>query len=173
MSVRPLKITMTVTSRGDADSYLKSPGDAVLVERGSPRWLVMKCPCGCGEVIPINLDGRSGPAWEFYPNRHIGDSVFPSVWRDTGCQSHFIVWYGRILLFDGDDGGMMVPDGILEPLVAKLKGTLSDEPAHYRDLAQALGAVPWDVEHACRQLVGDGYAVDAYPKRRGFYKRSR
>jgi len=35
--------------------YLVSaPGDAVLIERGAPRWLLLAR--GCGTELPINLD---------------------------------------------------------------------------------------------------------------------
>lgn len=99
----------------------------------------------------------------------------PSVirpWRDSGCKSHFIVCYGLILLFDSDESEIVVPDSIAEQLVEKLKDLLSDEPANFRDLARILGTVPWDVNCACRRLVGMGYAVELGPKRRGFLNAS-
>jgi hypothetical protein len=63
MSLSP-KLTLkgVVRSRRETAGLLKSPGDAILVERGTPRWLLLLCPCGCGAELPINLDSRTGPA---------------------------------------------------------------------------------------------------------------
>jgi len=96
---KTLRLLKVVSTRGEAAGYLKSPGDAVLIERGRPRLLLLACPCGCGEEYPINLDDRAGKAWRIYRNRGKGLTLFPSVWRDTGCGSHFIIWRDRILLF--------------------------------------------------------------------------
>src|SRR6267378_4236509 len=78
---------------------VSAPGDAVLIERGTPRWLLLACPCGCGAELPINLDRRAGKAWRVYKHGTTTLSVYPSVWRDTDCGSHFIIWRGNILLF--------------------------------------------------------------------------
>ncbi len=174
MSIRRLQLKATVDGRSNADSYLNSPGDAVLVTRGSPRWLVMSCPCGCGEVIPINLDPRSGPAWEYYDGAKRGLTVFPSVWRDTGCRSHFIIWYGRIFLFGGEseDGEFNVPPEVQQSLNSRVPKKLSEQLVHFREIARQLDAVPWDVEHVCRQLVRTGYAREGTGKQRGFFARA-
>jgi Family of unknown function (DUF6527) len=82
----------TVASRREASVRLKVPGDAVLVVRGRPRLLIISCPCGCGEQFPINLDSRAGPAWRLYGDRRRGLSVYPSVWRESGCESHYVIW---------------------------------------------------------------------------------
>src|SRR5258708_7376675 len=66
MRTLTLALKSTVESRASAADLLKSPGDAVLIQRGQPRWLILKCPCGCGDEIPVNLDRRAGKAWRFY-----------------------------------------------------------------------------------------------------------
>jgi hypothetical protein len=85
-----------VESRHDADALLERPGDVVMVDRGRPRSLVLSCPDGCGSVLTINLEPRSGKAWRLYRQ---GDSIslFPSVWRDNGCRAHFVLWHDRLL----------------------------------------------------------------------------
>jgi hypothetical protein len=47
----------------EAAKLIAKAGDVALVERGVLRSLVICCPDGCGEVITVNLDSRSGPAW--------------------------------------------------------------------------------------------------------------
>src|SRR5438309_1731714 len=98
MRVHRLQFRGTVSSRSESSGMLRAPGDAVLVKRGRPRVLLLMCPCGCGEELAILLDDRAGPAWRFYL-RGGSITVFPSVWRDTGCESHFILWKDRIYLF--------------------------------------------------------------------------
>jgi hypothetical protein len=56
-------------------------------------------PRGCGEVFPINLDPRAGPAWRLYSDPRRGVSLYPSVWRESGCESHYVIWRNRIYLF--------------------------------------------------------------------------
>lgn len=170
MTVIRLNLEAIVNARSDANDRLRVRGDAVLVQRDTPRWLIMKCPCGCNDIIPINLDERSGPAWEFYDEPTNGLSVFPSVWRDTGCKSHFIIWYGRIWLFDGSsEDGPNIPESVLQPLIVKVQKVLSSEPIHFREIARTLGAVPWDVQYVCQQLVNAGYAQEGSDTQRGFF----
>ena len=84
-----------VQHRHAADRLLERPGDSVPVHRGVPRSLVMACSDGCGDTLTINLDPRTDKAWRFYRKRN-QVSIYPSVWRDTGCLSHFIVWHHQI-----------------------------------------------------------------------------
>ncbi|WP_436231260.1 DUF6527 family protein [Caballeronia sp. LjRoot29] len=56
----------------------------------------MICPCGCGEVIELNLLKQARPCWsaEEHPDGTI--SLVPSVWRQRGCRSHFFLRRGGI-----------------------------------------------------------------------------
>lgn len=139
---------------GEAVRLLERPGDAAIVVRGQPRWLLLSCPCGCAESISLNLDPRTGPAWRLY-RRIQRLTVYPSVWRPTGCESHFIIWDDRISWVD-DHTDHVSPDADLLQAVRK---ELSAELRSYVDLADRLDAVPWDVLRACRHLVKTGEAV--------------
>jgi hypothetical protein len=166
-----LSVKGTVASRAEANGQLFSPGDAVLIDRGRPRWLLLRCPCGCGDELPINLDSRSGAAWRFYKTADNVVSLFPSVWRDTGCGSHFIVWRNHIVLFgDGDIGDPPEDSEELEGLVEAVRKQLSDKRlVSYVDIADTLGEVPWDILRACRYLVRQGTAREGRGKSRGFF----
>ena len=98
-SARLVNFKGEVEFRRDADDLTLAPGDSVAVVRGRPRSFVMACPDGCGERLTINLDQRSGLAWRLYETSR-GVTLFPSVWRDSGCRSHFIVWHDTILWCD-------------------------------------------------------------------------
>lgn len=167
-----LRLKKVVGSRADASTYLRSPGDAVLVERGVPRWLLMSCPCGCGAEIPINLDPRAGKAWRLYRAPKWGLSLYPSVWRDTDCQSHFIIWRDHILLFGQRDEDFESYGS--DPETARLaQAALALLPSQgsvsFADVADALREVPWDVLYALRYLVRRGFAREGKGKEHGTF----
>jgi hypothetical protein len=69
----------------------------VLGEEGYEWTAVFVCPCGCGDVIRLNLlEGDHRPTWRVShgPNKHV--TVHPSVWRNVGCSSHFIIREGLV-----------------------------------------------------------------------------
>jgi hypothetical protein len=175
MRDRKLKLKRVVQSRAEAAGLLESAGDAVLIERGRPRWLLMACPCGCREEIPINLDARSGPAWRLYRNRKFGLTVFPSIWRDTGCGSHFIVWRSTIFLFgrgleEFGSPGREAETLALSKLVRERWPMTGYVP--FVDIADLLGEIPWDVLEACRYLVRTGVLIEGLGKQRGMFSRA-
>lgn len=74
----------------------QSQGTLVPVRRGRLRAIVFSCPCGCAELLVINLDRRTGKAWKLYA-RAGRVTLSPSVWRTTGCKSHFFVIANRVV----------------------------------------------------------------------------
>jgi len=173
--VSKLQLRGIVGSRGEASSLLQSAGDAVLVQRGTPRWLLLSCPCGCKAELPINLDSRAGPAWRLYTHATQGLSIFPSVWRDTDCHSHFIIWRDMIMLFVRANEDFQSSRPVQD--VTALSEVLRKEiPAvgyiSYVDLADSVGAVPWDSLDACRYLVKNGVFHEGLGKRRGMFRRA-
>src|SRR4051812_28267917 len=69
-----------------------TPGTMILVMPGDrPKSLKFLCPCGCGAVVSINLMPQAGKAWRARFDSGRGLSLFPSIWLDVGCKSHFIV----------------------------------------------------------------------------------
>jgi hypothetical protein len=161
----------TFENRAGASRVVKKPGDVALVERGCPRWLVFACPCGCGEELPVNLDPRAGPAWRMYRSTS-GVSVYPSVWRDTDCESHFIVWRDEISLFgagrDFDEDSALVSQPLATAVLDELP---ADVVRGFEDVAAALGLVPWDVLDACRKLVRQGAVVEGQGRERTKFRR--
>jgi len=68
-----------------------------IVRRGILRWIVFQCPCGCGELITLNLDKRTGPHWRIWRRKN-SLSINPSVWRTSGCQSHFVLKQNHVFM---------------------------------------------------------------------------
>lgn len=168
-----LSLQAIVESRGEVTDKLRHPGDAVLIQRGQPRWLLMRCPCGCGEDIPVNIDPRAGKAWRLYHDKY-GVSLFPSVWRDTGCESHFIVLRSQIYLFGSDDSESTDRGSDLD--VQRLDDRVMKAwPAtgfiHFVEVADLLSEIPWDVADSCRRLVRAGFMLEGRGQERGMFKR--
>jgi hypothetical protein len=163
---RTFALNGSATVRNQALALLRAPGDGALVIRGRPRWFIIKCPCGCGENISINLDSRTGPAWRYYQSRN-GFTLFPSVWRESGCKSHFVIWANRILWFDGFDEE---PDESgLEMVVL---GVLNSKERHFAEIADQLNEIPWDVLAAARGLVRRGLALETPRDQGGWFKKT-
>lgn len=152
-----------VVQRHEADKLLIDPGSAVLIRRGVLRSMAMACPDGCGDVLTINLDGRAGNAWRYYRSG-TDVSLFPSVWRDSGCRSHFIVWKSRIYWCDRHDE-LEEP---IDEVTRRVKDALPLNFTGYTEIADQLGLVPWAVLSACNWLCQRGLAEAALDERGEF-----
>ena len=173
MDFRAQKITFRgkVENRDAATPLLSTGGDVAVIERGRPRLLVMRCPCGCGDDLLINLDSRSGPAWRYYMSES-GLSLYPSYWRDTACGSHFILWNNEIYWCSGWESTKSdvwsVSTSIEKTVLTKLP---QGRFIKYNELADQLNLIPWEVLQACRQLFKQGKAIAAkYPRNGEFCK---
>lgn len=150
---RKLNLVGHAERRDAAEAMLISPGDAALVVRGPIRSLVMACPDGCGETLVVNLDPRAGKAWRI-DRRGEGVTLYPSVWRDGGCDSHFVVWRGFISWCDRFTSGNREPlyDPAIEPRVLAAMNT--EVPRSAEAIADEIDEIVWDVSRAANRLVG-------------------
>ncbi len=173
MSERVKAITFRgkVESRDAAVSLLSNAGDAVVVERGKPRLLIVRCPCGCGDDLIINLDRRAGAAWYLFQQRK-GLTLYPSYWRDDKCGSHFILWSNHIYWcrgWESDESDAWLVSSEIED---KIYAALSEEWfVSYEQLAEQFDLIPWEALQACRQLARNGKAVADKLPRSGMYRR--
>lgn len=151
-----------------AVTSLKRTGDAALVIRGLPRMLVLRCPCGCGDDLTINLDHRSGRAWKHYIRR--GQlTLYPSYWRDTHCECHFILWNNEILWCDWKYDSYWAGHSDLEE---RVYAAISSEYVSYVNVADELGEIPWEVLKSCNALVRKK-RISQHPDRRsGMFRRN-
>jgi hypothetical protein len=99
-SRRSLRLEFTrveiVDSMGAARTIVETSEETLaLVERGKVRSVLFQCPCGCKDVLVINLDRKAGMAWR-YRLRQGRLTLLPSVWRTSGCESHFVLWENRV-----------------------------------------------------------------------------
>jgi hypothetical protein len=71
-------------------------GALYVVGAPMPKWAIMRCPCGCGERLDINLMGSRRPTWRI----RVGNgrvTLSPSIWvPEDRCGSHFWIRGNRI-----------------------------------------------------------------------------
>lgn len=97
------------TASSDSDFYTVQfidktpPNDEVLegqflvvVHKENLYWTIFRCPCGCDEVISLAMKPPHKPRWSLEVGRESKPTLFPSVWRNAGCMSHFWVRNGRV-----------------------------------------------------------------------------
>jgi hypothetical protein len=74
-----------------------NPATLYVAGEGPHAWgAAMLCPCGCGDVVQLNLLKQARPCWAIRHHRDGTVSVIPSIWRTKGCRSHFSIRQGRI-----------------------------------------------------------------------------
>jgi hypothetical protein len=62
------------------------------------KWcLAFICPCGCREVIYLNLLPNARPLWRVEKHKDDSFSISPSVNRVKRCKAHFFVKRGKVL----------------------------------------------------------------------------
>lgn len=59
----------------------------------------MICPCGCTELLYMNLMSDQRPRWNLFEHEYGTVSLYPSIWRKVGCKSHFWVRRGEIVWY--------------------------------------------------------------------------
>lgn len=69
----------------------------VLGSKGHEWAAMFICPCGCRQVIQLNMLKAAGrPRWSIRSGKMGSASIVPSVWRHVGCKSHFVMTDGLI-----------------------------------------------------------------------------
>ena len=68
----------------------------IVGEKSHPWVMVFRCPCGCKQIIQLNLLKEGDPRWSFRISTRKEINVRPSVWRTKGCKSHFVIRNSKI-----------------------------------------------------------------------------
>ena len=70
----------------------------VLAREDGEDWCVgMRCPCGCGRTIELQVFPEARPKWKLSCDEKNRPTLHPSVWVKDGCKSHFWLREGQIL----------------------------------------------------------------------------
>jgi hypothetical protein len=90
-----LKKAVWVDSRQDLPARVGAKIYVVGSEK--PKWVVLECPCGCGERIDVNLMAARLPAWKLSSKDGMV-TLWPSLWMPREkCGSHFWIKNNRII----------------------------------------------------------------------------
>jgi hypothetical protein len=64
--------------------------------KGYAKWVYMKCPCGCGEILTLSLMKKHKPCWSLKIDKLNRATLSPSIWKEDGCRSHFWIRKGKL-----------------------------------------------------------------------------
>jgi hypothetical protein len=69
---------------------------AVVQSGGKKKWALLRCPCGCGEDLALNLMRSHRPVWDLSLDGSGRASLHPSV-HATTCGAHFWLRSGFVI----------------------------------------------------------------------------
>lgn len=61
------------------------------------KWALLKCPCGCQEVLNLSLMKTVSPNWQTIISKDQRITMEPSLWKSAGCRSHFFIRKGKLI----------------------------------------------------------------------------
>ena len=90
----------TEVAIGQLPSRLSDRVLYVVEEDGYEEQAAMRCPCGCGRTLQMNLLPDERPCWRLTRHENGTSTLHPSVWRQKDCRSHFWFRRGRVIWVD-------------------------------------------------------------------------
>lgn len=90
-TVIPLKVLFKEIEVVELPNELKEMSIYVVGENGFFWMAALNCPCGCGDVIQLNLLKEARPCWSIIHHKNGLLSISPSVRRIINCESHFTI----------------------------------------------------------------------------------
>jgi hypothetical protein len=88
--------TKQVASR-PKDAEIPKKTVIIVGQQGFQKWALMRCPCGCNEVLSQSLMKKKLPSWRLEIDRWNRITLSPSIWKNDGCRSHFFIKKGRLI----------------------------------------------------------------------------
>lgn len=69
----------------------------VIIDGKQKLHAALACPCGCNSVILLNLLKDSETHWKLRKSKTGLATLSPSIWRTSGCKSHFFIRKGNVV----------------------------------------------------------------------------
>lgn len=86
-----------LTVRVDEEPEPLQPSTLYLLGNSRKPWAaIILCPCGCKEIVRLNLLVEARPCWTATNHFDCTTSLNPSIFRTTGCKSHFWIRHGVV-----------------------------------------------------------------------------
>src|SRR5438105_12112991 len=76
--------TILIEEKTPTNDLINEAQFIVVMSEKKPIWALFKCPCGCGYVISLSLN-----KWRFQKTKNNRPTLYPSIWQNSGCHSHF------------------------------------------------------------------------------------
>ncbi len=95
--IRYIDFATKVVEKQPAQQNIPEKTVVVVSSYGIHKWALIKCPCGCNEILTLSLMKSQKPNWEVNFDRLNRVSLSPSVWKSDGCKSHFFVHVGKLV----------------------------------------------------------------------------
>lgn len=89
--------TVVFVENNPRDENVPEKKILVVGEKGYSKWVYMKCPCGCGELVTLSLMKRHSPSWNLKMDRLKRITLSPSIWKKDGCKSHYWIKKGKLV----------------------------------------------------------------------------
>ncbi len=86
----------TVYIEGDLPKVLAKNIVYIVYEVGEPWHVSLVCPCGCRQLMHLNLLPDERPCWRAFDHHDGTVTLQPSISRNVGCKSHFWLRRGKI-----------------------------------------------------------------------------
>jgi hypothetical protein len=90
------RVAFVVERVDELPSRLKRDRVYVVGEKGHTWYAAVVCPCGCGVALEMNLTPPTRPCWTLLEHGDGTVTLSPSVWRQNGCGSHFLLQRGQV-----------------------------------------------------------------------------
>ena len=91
--------TVTFLEKAPKNSEIKERTLVCVTHNNKYYWTLFLCPCGCADVINLPMQPPHHPKWNIDLSRN-QPSLYPSIWRNKGCMSHFWIKNGAIVWCD-------------------------------------------------------------------------
>ena len=88
---------ISVKEKAPHNNSLEEKEFVEVVYNKKPYWAIFKCPCGCSNIISLSLQDVHHPHWKVSFSKNGLPTIYPSIWQNIGCFSHFWIENGRII----------------------------------------------------------------------------
>lgn len=88
--------SLQIVNKTLGNAAIKENEFIAVIHENTPFWAMFKCPCGCGTVISLSLQRTHKPSWVVEKSKYGRPTLYPSVWQNKGCCSHFWIKDGRV-----------------------------------------------------------------------------
>ena len=94
---RVYKYSVEIISFNPTIEQLKPDILYVVGEETYVKWIYLKCPDNCDEVIMLSLSSNKRPHWSIKWDKLGRPTIHPSIHKLDGCKSHFWIKRGKLI----------------------------------------------------------------------------